>query len=118
MVLVGDNALVNDLRVLTSIELYLNADFYSKHPCFEAAVNEHQEDFGRSLTNLLLLLVSFECLDSRLSGSELVKEAIVNCHDKKWSSFLCILGLSSVINRNIVAHYPDCGDHRCKLFNC
>ena len=107
---------MNDLRVLTSIELYLNADFYSKHPYFEVVVNEHQDDFGRSLTNLLPLSVSLECLDSRLSGSELVKkEAIVNCHDKKWSSFLCILGLSSVINRNIVTYYPDCGDRRCKL---
>ena len=43
------------------------------------------------------------------------KEAIVNCSDKKWSSFLCILGLSSVIDRNIVTYYPDCGERRWKL---
>lgn len=116
MALAGNNTLVNNLRVLTSIELFLNANFYSQHPCFLSAVAEHKEDFGKSLNNLLPLSVSFECLDSGLSGDELVKkQAFVNCTDKKWSSFLCILGLSSVINRKIVTYYPDCGERRWKL---
>lgn len=63
--------------------------------------------------------VSFESLDSGLSGERLVKmEAILNCKDKTYASFLCILGLSSVTNRNISVMYPDCGELRFKiLFN-
>lgn len=43
------------------------------------------------------------------------QEAILNCYDKTRSSFLCILGLSSVIGRKIHSHYPDCRDIRPRL---
>ena len=33
----------------------------------------------------------------------------------KWSSFLCILGLSSVLGRNIHTYYPDGGEERYKV---
>ena len=33
----------------------------------------------------------------------------------KWSSFLCILGLSSGLGRNIHTYYPDCGEERYKV---
>ena len=33
----------------------------------------------------------------------------------KWSSFLCILGLSSVLGRNIHTYYPHCGEERYKV---
>ena len=47
------------------------------------------------------------------------EEAILNCNDGKWSSFLCILGLSSVLQTNIFTYYADCGAQRFKhLFNC
>ena len=42
-------------------------------------------------------------------------EAILNITDKRWSSFLCILGLSSVLHRNIYTYYPDSGEFRNKL---
>nr|XP_047125919.1 uncharacterized protein LOC124807733 [Hydra vulgaris] len=32
--LTGNNCIVNDLRLQTSIELFLNAEFYSNHPTF------------------------------------------------------------------------------------
>ncbi|XP_065642782.1 uncharacterized protein LOC136074396 [Hydra vulgaris] len=34
LVITGNNSVVNDLRLLTSIEFFLNADFYSNHPTF------------------------------------------------------------------------------------
>ena len=37
LLLVGDNSLVDELRCLTSIELYLHSEFYGKHSCFEPA---------------------------------------------------------------------------------
>ena len=37
LLLVGDNSLVEELRCLTSIELYLNTDYYGKHDVFQSA---------------------------------------------------------------------------------
>lgn len=116
LVLVGNNTLVETMRIQTSTELFMNAEFYSQHPCFLSAVNEHSEYFGKSINNLLPMSVSFECLDTSLTKADLVKqEAILNCTNNKWSSFLCILGLSSVLRRNISTYYPDCGEDRYKL---
>ena len=106
---------MEDLRALTSMELFLNSGYYAQHPCFVAAAEDPQ--LGKTNpNNLLAMSVSFESVDSGLLGSDLVrKEAILNCYDKQWCSFLTILGLSSVIQRNIFVCYPDSGEHRYKL---
>ena len=97
LALVGDNSLVSDLQVLTSIELYLKADVYSQHTYFLSAHAKHMEKVSQSLNNLLPIPVSNRVLDFGCSGNQLVKkEAILNCCDNTWSSFLCILGLASV----------------------
>ena len=58
--------------------------------------------------------VSFNSLDRKLTGEELVgQEAIHNCKDKTWAGFLCILVLSSVLDRKVI--YPDCGEPKFKL---
>lgn len=117
--MVGDNSLVLSLRILTSIELFLHCDYYVQHPCFLSIVNKHGKYF-KNINNLLPLSVSKEGLDTGMTKADLVKqEAILNCNDKKWSSFLCILALSSVLGRNIYTYYPDCGEERYRLFlNC
>ena len=116
MVLVGDNSLVQCLRILTSLELFFNSDYYPQHPFFLTLVNEHSQYF-RIIDNLLPKSISEESLDSGKTKQDLVKqEAILNCNDKKWSSFLCILGLSSVLGRNIHTYYPNCGEERYKVF--
>ena len=33
-----------DTAPLTSLELFINANFYSQHPCFLSAVNDHHAD--------------------------------------------------------------------------
>ena len=115
LALVGSNTFVNDLRMLTSLELFINANFYSQHPCFLSAVNDHHECFG-NINNLLPLSVCLAALDTGLTKDELVKqEAILNFTDGKWASFLCILALSSVLCRNIYSCHPDCGELRYKL---
>ena len=84
----------------------LYASFYSKHPSLYIYTN-HRNVFA-SLESLLKVSVSHKTLDTGLSSDEAVKEeAINNCHDKSWSSFLCISGLSSVIQRSIYSLYPD-----------
>ena len=51
--------------------------------------------------------------------SDAVKhEAILNCVNNEWCSFMCLLGLSSVLKSQIHSFYPDIGDLMYKqLFN-
>ena len=51
--------------------------------------------------------------------SDLIKkEAYVNCQNKNFSSFICLIALSSVIKKQIHSIYPDFGLEKCKkLFN-
>lgn len=115
--LFGNNTFVGELRLLTSIELYLNADFYNNHPMFTDVLHNHKEYFP--LSNVLPFCVSFESLDSNEKGIFLVqREALENCKDKRWCPFLCILALSSTLNQAVSFHYPDNINEKFrKLFN-
>ena len=113
LALVGDNSLIEELRVMTSIELYLNANSYSKHPVILSQFDKYGVQICSRFNNLLPLCVSFESVDSDACGDQLVEmEAISNCENKKWSSFLCMLGLATVTKRKMFSYYPDCGENR------
>ena len=105
LVLVGNNTLVEELRSMVCLELFMQEDFYCEHPLFLSFFGNHKDLFS-SKESLLKLSVSDESFNGGSSGEVLVKaEAINCCRDKKWSSFLCILALSSVINRRIQTFY-------------
>ena len=40
----GDNRYVDDLKILASIELYLNSEIYAKHPSFVKVMNSRSGD--------------------------------------------------------------------------
>ena len=40
---VGDNSVVEEIRSLTSIQLYLNSDYYGKHDVFQSAYLSQKE---------------------------------------------------------------------------
>ena len=120
LLLIGDNSLVEVLRCLTSIELFLNADSYGKHCCFDLAFNS-QKDKIRPLHYFFCL--SLKCATiyhfSNNNIGAVKNEAILNCKDFEWSSFMCLLGLSSVLKGQVLSFYPDVGDFNHKhLFNC
>ena len=61
--------------------------------------------------------VSHEALDTNKQTEELIiTESILNCANKRWSSFICLLALSSITAREIVSYYPDIGVENFKLF--
>ena len=85
----------DDLRILVSIELYLNAEFYAKHPSFVKVMNNHRGVFNNADT-LLALSVSHAALDSGRTKITLVKEeALIICSPFKWLDFLREFALSS-----------------------
>ena len=103
--MVGNNSLIHLLRILTSLELFLNNEFYSRHPVLTNVYNNGKTVLGEKL------FCSFESVfelarglrDSQTSinnkdlGLLVKKEAENICKDNIWSSFLCVLALSSVI---------------------
>ena len=111
LLLVGDNSLVEELRCLTSIELYLNSDYYGKHDVFQSAYLSQKEP-KRSSESFFYLSLKNDTLDSILKNKEdtVKREAISNCQNFAWSSFMCMLGLSLAIKGKIISRYPDSGD--------
>ena len=62
LLLIGDNSLVEVLRCLTSIELFLNSGYCGKHCCFDLAFNS-QKDKIKSLQYLFCLSLRSATLD-------------------------------------------------------
>ena len=84
----GDNRFVDDLRILASIKLYLNLDFYVKHPSFVKVMNSHSGVFN-NVDNLLVLSVSHGALDSGKTKMELVKDEALNICSLLVRFFVC-----------------------------
>ena len=59
----GGNRYVDDLRILASIELYLNSEFYAKHTSFAKVMNSHSGVFNK-VDTLSALSVSHSALDT------------------------------------------------------
>ena len=97
----GDNRYVDDLRILTAIELYLNSEFCSKHPSFISMISKHSKVFSSADTNLAIS-VSHNAFDSNKTKEELVQNENINiCTSFKLAGFLCILGLVSVCSSSV-----------------
>ena len=69
----GENRYVDDLRILAFIELYLNSEFYAKHPSFPfgKVINRHSGVFN-NVDTLLALSVTHSALDSGKTKMDLV----------------------------------------------
>ena len=104
----GDNRYVDDLRILTATELYLNSEFYSKRPSFISLISNIQKF---SVADAILAIsVSHNVLDSNKSKGELVQnEAINMCTSFEWAGFLCVLGLASICSSSVQCYYKSSG---------
>ena len=104
-----------DVRILSSCELFLHNNYYCEHPVFLNFI----EKYNISLRRAFKFSVSLSMLNFDLPLCELVrKEATKTCVDKSWESVLCILALSSVCNRSICSLYPVSGERFFRdLFN-
>ena len=125
ILMVGDNHLVDILRLLTAIELFNNSDFYNRHPILEAIFEDSKTALGeklfssfRTVFELALGLRSDTGANNMGKIDSVKQEAITIRNDKVWSSFIRILGLSSVISRAINLYYSTSGHFRyVKMYN-
>ena len=120
LLLIGDNSLVEILRCLISIKLFLNSDYCGKHRCSDLAFNSQKDKIRLLHYSFCLRLKSATQDHSSNDNIGAVKnEAILNCKDSQWSSFMCLLGLSSVLKGKILTYYPDISDFNHKhSLNC
>ena len=101
------------LRALTSLEMYLYTDFYASHPHFMCLLSNEQ---ASNLSELMFFRsLSFDASDgfskTDRNYSQCVKqEALNNCENGRWSPFICIMALSSVIELPITSLFPDTQD--------
>ena len=121
MTVTGNEQMCHLLRALTSAELYLHSEFYSAHPHFVALLAKEESSglvdtyFSHCLTHEAsdLLTRSVKCY------SDCVRfEAFQNCQDKRWSPFICIMALSSILGLKIYSHYPETGGRRYAFNLC
>ena len=105
--LVGNNALIYLLRILTSLELFLNHEYYSRHPLLTDVCNngkkvlEEKLAFYESVFELARGLRDSQTSINNKDLSLLQKKETQTCKDNIWSSFLCVLAFSSVTCRPI-----------------
>jgi hypothetical protein len=92
--------------VLTSIELYLNSFFYASHPIFE---QQHNKGAFTCIANVFSTCLSEIAMSSYMKDdpSESVRaEAYNTSVNHQWSSFFCVLALSSVLKLPIESYFP------------
>jgi hypothetical protein len=121
--LCGNESLASYLRCLSSIELFLNSSFYAKHPIIE---QQHNKGAFSSIANAFAMCLSDIALDSVTKEdlcAPIFAEAYSNAMNHQWSSFICLLSLSSVVKRPIESYFPippseEKIDSLSTMFNC
>ena len=107
----GNELLACLLRALVSIELVIHRSYYSNHPYIE----EKQS----VLPDKNVFEACMKSLSTKDTTKEeaVVKEAITNCNALTWSSMMCLLALSSVIQSRIKSIYPNTSNYYAVMFN-
>ena len=118
--LFGHNNHLNELRWLTSIELYGNAKFYCQHPVLLECLKVHSSVYSNfnSIFSCCLSQKSFNSFVSTDIVKSVKNEAIYNLKNGQYCSVLCILALSTIIDTQINCIYPSIGQKKYwLLFN-
>lgn len=96
------------LRLLVAGELFFNAPFYTDHDVFIKTTKTSTDLSFDKVFSIALTKVGEEKFAETRKKSEVVKaEALVACTRGKWSSFMHVLGLASVVSKPLRSIYPD-----------
>lgn len=107
--LCGKEDLWHILRVLTSIELFSNQEFYAFHPYVKEKSHLFYSDntaFSATVSDDALA-DGFDRNDASTRTAVVRREALRTAVNGTFSSFLCMLALSSVTGMNIRTVYPE-----------
>ena len=103
----GDERLSRQLRILVAAELFLHAEFYTRHHKIDNALNEKDCVFSRSsLENV--------CMPGDVNNSPnrpwnfkqaIMDESFETCNDGYWVGLIHIFAAASVLRREIWSSY-------------
>ena len=107
MFVVGNESIANILRLLMSIELFCHSEYYSLQPGnIWDSLDESHFATKLSMFKTVFHFTSadnmVECNDTKAAFRS---EAEINCNTNEWSSLVCIMALSTVINLPIHSIY-------------
>ena len=105
---IGEESQGLALRLLTFIELFQNADYYAVDPHLVETENKKHfaknNAFGETVSGDTLH--NFSPKDDNKADC-IRDEAIHMCKLREYSSFVCMMALSSVLDRRIFSCYPE-----------
>ena len=109
MALCGNNILANCLRCLTAGELFVHSDAYVHHPLLENVAEILPGSDDASIFSSLLPSDAVDVFyDNEMDKALSIKQtALEVCIDKKHSTFISMLALSSVTQCHISSVYPE-----------
>lgn len=116
LVLSGNNSLSTYLGILTACELYLNANRYINHDKVTETLLS-PEFMTKDRRNAFAMVLPAGEISEDSFESQVMKEALTTCEDKKWSGLIHIMALSSVLGVPIRSVYPDTNIGIRSLFN-
>ena len=94
------------LRCLTSIELYLNCLYYCQHPLVEQQYEKGAFNCKGYCFATCLSDVAIGSLTKEDPSKAFLAVAYNNAFNHHYSSFLCMLSLSTVVGLPIESYYP------------
>ena len=109
------------LRALTSAELFLHSHFYSTLSQVTDLFNEQES--SQIFSSLFAKCISFEAqnhFNKEIKNFEqcIKLEAELNCRPCRFSSFVCMMALSTVVKTPIMSCFPETGTkHTARLMN-
>ena len=118
-VLVGNESLCCILRLLTAVELYINSEFYCKHPAFQeyvnaSVINGYDED---TLFTMCLTAQGIAAWNGKHRDSAVKEEAKSCSKQREWCGTFHIMALASVTGRPVYSVYPNAGSRIREFFH-
>ena len=104
--LTGDESLSLHLRCITSIELFQHSSFYADHPMIFDQFLNGRHISENSAFSIMLSQKAFNFFEKGERAEAVVYEAKNCASNCSYSSFVCLLALSSVIGEEIVSYSP------------
>ena len=104
------------LHLLVAGELYFNTSFYADHHVFVDTIRSKSDlSLDTLFTVALTEAGADECSKTRSKTDAVKSEALVACTRGEWSPFLDILGLASVLSKQVHSIYPDVNFISCEF---
>ena len=115
---IGDESAASLLRLVTSAELFLNAELYRDHPALTIPLKQIDTTLDVLFPDMLAIKAGQnEWYTTKDQAAAIRKEAIAMSNDKAYVPLVAFLGAANVLNQNIRSVYPDVYFKHRQLFH-